>query len=139
MHRTGLANQPLSVSRDDGLRLRGAWVTAVNRCAPPGNRPTPQERETCLPYLVRELGALERLRVIVALGSFAWDGALRALATSGQAAPRPRPRFGHGAQVQVGPIALVGCFHPSQQNTFTGTLTEPMIDEVLGHARTLAF
>jgi uracil-DNA glycosylase len=139
MHRTGLANQPLSVSRDDGLRLRGAWVTAVNRCAPPGNRPTPQERETCLPYLVRELGALERLRVIVALGSFAWDGALRALATSGHTVPRPRPRFGHGAQVQVGPIALVGCFHPSQQNTFTGTLTEPMIDEVLGHARTLAF
>lgn len=139
MYRTGLANQPVSVSRDDGLRLAGAWVTAVNRCAPPGNRPTPQERETCLPFLVRELGALEHLRVIVALGSFAWGGALRALATAGRAAPRPRPRFGHGAQVQVGPMTLLGCFHPSQQNTFTGTLTEPMIDEVLGRARALAF
>jgi uracil-DNA glycosylase family 4 len=139
MYRTGLANQPLSISRDDGLRLAGAWVTAVNRCAPPGNRPTPKERETCLPFLVRELGALEHLRVIVALGSFAWGGALRALATAGHTAPRPRPRFGHGAQVLLGPMTLLGCFHPSQQNTFTGTLTEPMIDEVLGRARALAF
>jgi uracil-DNA glycosylase family 4 len=139
MYRTGLANQPLSISRDDGLRLAGAWVTAVNRCAPPGNRPTPKERETCLPFLVRELGALEHLRVIVALGSFAWDGALRALATAGHTAPRPRPRFGHGAQALLGPMTLLGCFHPSQQNTFTGTLTEPMIDEVLGQARALAF
>ena len=134
MYRTGLANQPVSVSRDDGLRLHGAWVTAVNRCAPPGNKPTPQERETCLPYLVREIAALPDLRAIVALGSFAWDGALRALASTGHAV-RPRPRFGHGAQVQVGPMALLGCFHPSQQNTFTGRLTEPMIDEVLSRAR----
>ncbi len=137
MHRTGFANQPVSVSRDDGLRLDGAWVAAVNRCAPPDNKPTPQERETCLPFLVRELAALEHLGVIVALGAFAWDGALRALARSGHAVPRPRPRFGHGAQVRVGPVTLLGCFHPSQQNTFTGRLTEPMIDDVLRRARTL--
>jgi uracil-DNA glycosylase len=137
MYRTGLASQPVSVSRDDGLRLRGAWVTAVNRCAPPGNRPTPKERDTCLPFLARELAALRHLRVIVALGSFAWDGALRALASAGHAVPRPRPRFGHGAQVQVGSVDLLGCFHPSQQNTFTGTLTEPMIDDVLDRARAI--
>jgi uracil-DNA glycosylase len=137
MHRTGFANQPVSVSRDDGLRLRGAWVTAVNRCAPPGNRPTPKERDTCLPFLARELAALRQLRAIVALGSFAWDGALRALAFAGHAVPRPRPRFGHGAQAQVGSVELLGCFHPSQQNTFTGTLTEPMIDDVLGRARAI--
>jgi uracil-DNA glycosylase len=137
MYRTGLANQPVSVSRDDGLHLRGAWVTAVNRCAPPGNRPTPKERDTCLPFLARELAALRHLRVIVALGSFAWDGALRALASAGHAVPRPRPRFGHGAQVQVGSVDLLGCFHPSQQNTFTGTLTEPMIDDVLDRARAI--
>jgi uracil-DNA glycosylase len=137
MYRTGFASQPVSVSRDDGLRLRGAWVTAVNRCAPPGNRPTPKERDTCLPFLARELAALRHLRVIVALGSFAWDGALRALASAGHAVPRPRPRFGHGAQVQVGSVDLLGCFHPSQQNTFTGTLTEPMIDDVLDRARAI--
>jgi uracil-DNA glycosylase len=137
MYRTGLANQPVSVSRDDGLHLRGAWVTAVNRCAPPGNRPTPKERDTCLPFLARELAALRHLRVIVALGSFAWDGALRALASAGHAVPRPRPRFGHGAQVQVGSVDLLGCFHPSQQNTFTGTLTEPMIDDVLDRAHAI--
>ncbi|MEP6477034.1 MAG: uracil-DNA glycosylase [Actinomycetota bacterium] len=135
MHRAGLANQPTSVSRDDGLRLEGAWVTAVNRCAPPGNRPTPLERDMCLPFLARELAALSQLCAIVALGSFAWDGALRALAGAGHRVPRPKPRFGHGAQVHVGPLSLLGCFHPSQQNTFTGTLTAPMIDEVLARAR----
>jgi len=138
LHRVGLANQPTSVSRDDGLRLRDAWVTAVNRCAPPGNRPTPQERDTCLPFLQRELAALGRLRAIVALGSFAWDGVLRALSANGHAVPRPRPRFGHGAEATIGPYAMIGCFHPSQQNTFTGTLTEPMIDAVLARARDLA-
>jgi uracil-DNA glycosylase len=138
LHRVGLANQPESVSRDDGLRLRGAWVTAVNRCAPPGNRPTPRERDTCLPFLERELAALGRLRAIVALGSFAWDGVLRALSANGHPVPRPRPRFGHGAETTIGPYTLAGCFHPSQQNTFTGTLTEPMIDAVLATARDLA-
>jgi uracil-DNA glycosylase family 4 len=131
MHRCGLANQPTSVSRDDGLHLRGAYVAAVNRCAPPGNKPTPKERNRCLPYLEREIAALTELRSIVALGAFAWDGVLRALATLGHATPRPKPRFGHGAASTVGPYRLVGCFHPSQQNTFTGKLTPEMLDDVL--------
>jgi uracil-DNA glycosylase family 4 len=112
-------------------------VAAVNRCAPPGNRPTPEERDTCLPYLARELGLLDRLRVLVTLGSFAWDGALRALAALGQPIPRPRPRFGHGREAAVGPYVLLGCYHPSQQNTFTGVLTEQMTDEIFARARDL--
>ncbi len=136
MHRVGLANQPTSVSVDDGLRLRGAYVTAVNRCAPPANKPTPEERDRCIPFLEREILELDRLRVIVALGSFAWAGGLRALSALGYPA-RPRPRFGHGVESPVGPYTLVGCFHPSQQNTFTGRLTEPMMDAVLARARSL--
>jgi uracil-DNA glycosylase family 4 len=131
MHRCGLANQPTSVSRDDGLTLRGAYVAAVNRCAPPGNKPTPEERDRCLPYLEREIAALDRLGTIVALGAFGWDGVLRALAALGHPTPRPRPRFGHAAEATVGPYRLLGCFHPSQQNTFTGKLTPEMLDEVL--------
>ena len=137
LHRCGAANQPTSVSRDDGLHLAGAYVTAVNRCAPPANKPTPQERDNCLPFLEREITALLELRVIVALGSFAWDGALRALAALGHAA-RPKPRFGHGAEAEVGSLVLLGCFHPSQQNTFTGTLTAQMLDGVIIRARNLA-
>jgi uracil-DNA glycosylase len=137
MYRSGLANQPTSVSRDDGLRLSGAYVAAVNRCAPPGNRPTPTERDTCLPYLEREIGALERLRVVVALGAFAWDGVLRALRSRGHAA-RPRPVFGHAAEASVGPYAVLGSYHPSQQNTFTGKLTGPMLDGVFERALELA-
>ena len=133
LHRTGFANQPTSVARDDGLRLAGAYVTAVNRCAPPGNRPTPDERDRCLPFLAREIQALPDLSVIVALGSFAWDGALKALASLGHAV-RPKPRFGHGAEAAVGPFILLGCFHPSQQNTFTGKLTEAMLDDVMARA-----
>ena len=133
LHRCGLANQPTSVSADDGLRLRGAYVAAVNRCAPPGNRPTPQERDRCVPFLEREVDALDRLRAVVALGSFAWDGALRALGGLGHSV-RPRPRFGHGAEAAVGPYTLLGAFHPSQQNTFTGKLTEPMLDAVFERA-----
>ena len=136
--RTGFANQPTSVSRDDGLALNAAYITAVNRCAPPGNAPTPQERETCLPFLVRELALLRDVRVIVALGAFGWDGALRALEAAAVDLPRPRPRFGHGAEAAIGPYALLGVFHPSQQNTFTGRLTEPMLDAVLGRARAIA-
>jgi uracil-DNA glycosylase len=136
LHRTGFANQPTSEHRRDGLRLRDGYVAAVNRCAPPSNRPTPQERDRCLPYLARELEALERARVVVCLGSFAWDGALRALASLGQAV-RPKPRFGHAAEASVGPWVLLGCFHPSQQNTFTGKLTPPMMDAVFERARTL--
>ena len=137
MHRTGLANQPTSEARGDGLKLHGAYVTAVNRCAPPANKPTPAERERCLPFLMREIEALERVRVIVALGAYAWDGALRALAVLGHVA-RPKPRFGHAAESEVGPYVLLGCFHPSQQNTFTGTLTMPMIDTVMARAASLA-
>jgi uracil-DNA glycosylase family 4 len=137
LHRTGFANQPTSVARDDGLRLAGLYITAVNRCAPPGNKPTPDERARCLPFLEREIRALRELRVVVALGSFAWDGVLRALAGIGYPA-RPKPRFGHGAEAQVGPFVVLGCFHPSQQNTFTGKLTNSMIDDVMFRARTLA-
>jgi len=137
LHRRGLANQAVSVSLDDGLRLVGAYLTAVNRCAPPGNKPTPAERDACLPYLEREIAALEHLRVLVALGALAWDGTLRALSALGHRT-RPRPSFGHGAEASVGPHALIGSFHPSQQNTFTGKLTEPMLDAVFERAVELA-
>jgi uracil-DNA glycosylase family 4 len=137
MHRAGFANRPFSVAPGDGLRLRGAWVTAVNRCAPPGNRPTPQERDACLPFLGREILALSRLRVIVALGAFAWDGALRALASLGHRV-RPKPAFGHGTETEVRPFVMIGCFHPSQQNTFTGKLTPAMLDAVVLRAAEVA-
>jgi len=137
LHRAGFANRPTSENRGDGLLLDGLYVTAVNRCAPPGNRPTPEERDTCLPFLERELELLPA-RVIVALGSFAWDGALRALRARGEALPRPKPRFGHGAEAQIGPYRLLGSYHPSQQNTFTGTLTEEMLDRVFSRARDAA-
>jgi uracil-DNA glycosylase len=133
LFRAGLANQPASVARDDGVRLTGAYVAAVNRCAPPGNRPTPQERDACLPFLVRELELLARARVVVALGAYAWDGALRALSAMGHPAA-PRPRFGHASEARVGPYRLLGCFHPSQQNTFTGKLTPGMLDAVLARS-----
>jgi uracil-DNA glycosylase family 4 len=138
MHRAGLANQPTSVSRDDGLRLRDAWVTAAVRCAPPQNRPTPQERDNCLPWTERELALLPGVRVIVCLGAFAWDAALRVRAAVGDPAPSPRPRFGHGAEVPGERWTLLGSFHPSQQNTFTGRLTETMLDAVFARARALA-
>jgi uracil-DNA glycosylase family 4 len=132
--RAGYANQPESVSRDDGLRLSGCWVAAAVRCAPPDNKPTPTERDTCLPYFVRELELLSRARVTVCLGGFAWAAALRIL---GSAVPRPRPRFAHGAEVEIGRLTLLGCYHVSQQNTFTGRLTEPMLDAVFARARAL--
>ena len=138
LHRAGYANQATSERRGDGLRLRDAYVTAVVRCAPPANRPTPEERDNCLPYLERELALLERCRTIVALGAFAWDGALRAIAALGGEIPRPKPRFGHGAEAEAGRWTLLGCYHPSQQNTFTGRLTEPMLDAVFARARELA-
>ena len=137
LHRAGYANQATSVHRDDGLRLRDAYVTAIVRCAPPANKPTPEERDTCLPYLERELELLSECRTIVALGAFGWDGALRAVRALGVELPRPRPRFGHGAEAELGRWTLLGCFHPSQQNTFTGRLTVPMIDAVFARAREL--
>ncbi len=139
MWRCGLANQPGSVSRDDGLRLSDAWVTAAVRCAPPANRPTPQERERCLPWSLAELEQLGSLRVVLCLGAFAWDAALRLLLARGQERARgPRPRFAHGAELAGEPYTLIGCYHPSQQNTFTGRLTEPMIDSVLARSLALA-
>ena len=137
LHRVGLSNQPTSVSRDDGLRLIRVYLSAVNRCAPPDNKPTPAERDTCLPFLEREIAALVRLRVLVALGAFAWAGALRAASALGHPT-RPRPRFGHAAEASVGPFVLLGSYHPSQQNTFTGKLTPPMLDAVFERAVELA-
>jgi uracil-DNA glycosylase len=136
--RAGFANQPASVSRHDGLRLTGCYVTASVRCAPPANRPLPAERDNCLPYLVQELRLLEAVHAIVCLGGFAWDVAMRAVRGLGHAAPRPRPKFAHAAVAPVGPYQLLGCYHPSQQNTFTGKLTEAMLDQVLGEARKLS-
>jgi uracil-DNA glycosylase len=138
LHRVGYANQPTSAHRDDGLRLDDLFITAVVRCAPPANRPTPEERDTCLPFLERELALLENCRTIVVLGAFAWDGALRALRALDEDIPKPRPRFGHGAEVKIGSRTLLGCYHPSQQNTFTGRLTEPMMDAVFVRARELS-
>jgi uracil-DNA glycosylase len=138
LHRADYANRPESVHRDDGLRLRDAYITAVVRCAPPTNKPTTEERDNCLPYLERELALLDRCRVIVALGAFAWDGALRTARALGIEIPRPQPRFGHGAEANLGQWTLLGCYHPSQQNTFTGKLTVPMIDAVFSRARKLA-
>jgi uracil-DNA glycosylase family 4 len=140
LFRAGYANQPLSRDRDDGLKLSDVWITAAVRCAPPANRPTPAERDTCLPWAVREVGLLEHARVVLCLGAFAWDAALRLIAAlDSPDAPvqRPRPRFGHGAELVGERHTLIGSYHPSQQNTFTGRLTEPMIDAVLARAREL--
>jgi uracil-DNA glycosylase family 4 len=157
LFRTGFANQPTSTALDDGLRLRDVWVTAAVRCAPPANKPTTQERDNCLPWSQRELALLPTVRVIVCLGAFAWDAALRLRAQlERQPLPRPRPRFAHrtedpgpphptgrpggppAAQPPGGGLYLLGCFHPSQQNTFTGKLTAPMIDAVFLRARKMA-
>jgi len=137
LHRAGFSPRPRSVGPDDGLALEGAYIAAINRCAPPGNRPTVEERDACLPFLSREIALLTDLRVIVALGAYAWDGVLRVLAEAGHGT-RPRPRFGHGAEARIGPYALVGCYHPSRQNTFTGRLDAAMIDAVLVRARGLS-
>jgi uracil-DNA glycosylase family 4 len=137
LYRTGFANQPTSQRPGDGLALRDLYISAVVKCAPPANRPTPDERDTCLPFLERELDLLGEARVVVALGAFAWEGFLLALARRGVVV-RPKPRFGHLAEVRVGPSTLIGSFHPSQQNTFTRKLTPPMLDAVFIRAREVA-
>ncbi len=133
LHRAGLANQPVSVSAHDGLRLVGCRMAAAVRCAPPANRPTPQERAECLPYLRRELDLCPSARVLMALGAIGWDAVLRTLEP-----PRPWPRFRHGAEARIGGITLIGSYHPSQQNVFTGRLTPAMLDDVLRRAREIA-
>jgi uracil-DNA glycosylase family 4 len=138
MHRTGYANQPTSTSADDGLELHDAYIAAAVRCAPPENKPTPAERDRCRPYLDRELALLDRVAVIVTLGAFAYEALWAALRDSGAALARPRPRFGHLVEVPTPRATIVGCFHPSQQNTFTGKLTEPMLDAVFERARELS-
>ena len=137
LHRAGFANQPRSVSRDDGLALRDAYVSAVVRCAPPDNKPTIDERDRCRPYLVEEVRLLGRVRVFVALGGFAFANVLRVLRSAGER-PDATPRFGHGAVAKLDSgRVVIGCYHPSQQNTFTGRLTEKMLDQVFGRAKSL--
>lgn len=135
MFRCGFANQPESRALDDGLELSDAYVSAAVRCAPPANKPTPAERDECAPFLRRELELLECVRVIVALGNFGYEAVWSALRSSAAARPAPRrPRFGHGLEVDCGRITLLGAFHPSQQNTFTGRLTPGMLDAVFARA-----
>ena len=144
LHRVGLAVQPTSVHAGDGQRLISARMVAAVRCAPPDNKPTIEERETCAPWLERELSLVQdSVRAVVCLGSFGWDATLRTLRATGWTVPRPKPRFGHAAEVVVTSPAgraatVLGSYHPSQQNTFTGKLTEPMLDAVLGRAAALA-
>ena len=138
LFRAGLANQPTSSARDDGLELRGTYVAAAVRCAPPDNKPTPTERDRCLPYLVREIEALIDVRVVVALGGFAYQALGTVLAELGSPLPTPRPRFGHGVEVTTRAVDVVCCYHPSQQNTFTRRLTEAMLDSLFVRARELA-
>jgi uracil-DNA glycosylase family 4 len=137
LHAVGLADRPSSRRADDGLTLFDTYITASVRCAPPANKPTIEERDTCAPWLALELGLLARVRVVVALGAFGWDAALRVLTEQGHVV-RPKPRFGHGAEASVGPYRLLGTYHPSQQNTFTGKLTPAMLEAVLGRPRELA-
>ncbi|MFC5181946.1 uracil-DNA glycosylase [Actinomadura harenae] len=144
LYRVGLANQPTSVRADDGLRLIGARMAATVRCAPPDNKPTPAERDTCRPWLAREIAAVAAsVRCVVCLGGFAWQAVWPALDQAGYTLPRPRPKFGHGAEAALTapdgtPVTLLGCYHPSQQNTFTGRVTEDMLDTLFTRARSLA-
>ena len=136
LHAVGLADRPVSRQADDGLTLFDTYIAAAVRCAPPANKPTIEERDACAPWLALELGLLARVRLIVALGSYAWHAGLRVLAGHGHVA-RPKPRFGHGVEAAVGPYRLLGTYHPSQQNTFTGVLTPSMLETVLRRAAAL--
>jgi uracil-DNA glycosylase family 4 len=136
LHRAGLANQPTSTHVGDGLTLTDVFITAAVKCAPPDNKPTTDERDRCQPFLLRELHALPRVRAVLCLGKFGWDQAIRAFRAAGEHVPRPAPAFRHLAEAMIGDgVTLVGCYHPSQQNTFTGRLTEPMMDEAIARAR----
>ena len=139
LYRAGLADRPSSRRADDGLTLTDVYIAAAVRCAPPANKPTPRERDECAPYLARELGLLADVRVLLALGAYGWDAALRAMTANGSRAPGPaKPRFGHGVEVEVGRYVLHGTYHPSQQNTFTGKLTAAMFDRVVQRAKDTA-
>ncbi|MCS7080753.1 MAG: uracil-DNA glycosylase [Chloracidobacterium sp.] len=136
LHRAGFANQPTSTHQNDGLTLTNCYITAAVRCAPPGNRPTPEEATACLPFLVREMRLLPQVRVIVALGGFAFEYTLKALRQQGVAIPKPKPKFSHGARYALTDgVTLFGAYHPSQQNTLTGKLTEAMLDAVFAAVR----
>ena len=137
LHRAGFANQPRATAVDDGLELQDVFVSAAVRCAPPANKPTVQERDACRPWLDEELNLLAQLRVVVVLGSFSYIQTLKVLGDRGLDVPRPRPRFGHGVEVDLGALTLIASYHPSQQNTFTGKLTEPMFDGIWQRARAL--
>jgi len=137
LHRAGFADQPLSRDRDDGLRLADAYITAAARCAPPDNKPSRAEIEQCRGYLVREIGLLQRVRVVVVLGRIGMDAYLAARAAAGLSVPRPKPAFGHGVTHWLGDVALVASYHPSQQNTQTGRLTRPMFARVFRMVRDL--
>jgi uracil-DNA glycosylase len=139
LHGAGLANQPTSVHAEDGLRLTGAYITAALRCAPPANKPLPIEMRACQPYLLEELALLREVRVVVALGRIGWDAYLRARRAAGLPLPRPLPRFGHAVRATMPDgTVLLGSFHPSQQNTFTGRLTRPMLQQIFSAARRLS-
>ena len=140
LYEVGMASQPTSIHAGDGLELIDAYITATARCAPPANKPTIQEMKRCQPFLLEELRLLSRVRVVVALGRIGWDAYLRSRPARGLTLPRPLPRFGHGAEVRLPDdgITLLGTFHPSQQNTFTGKLTRPMLRSVFARARRLA-
>ena len=137
LHRAGFANQPRATAVDDGLELQDVFVSAAVRCAPPANKPTVQERDACRPWLDEELNLLAQLQVVVVLGSFSYIQTLKVLGDRGLDVPKPRPRFGHGVEVDLGALTLIASYHPSQQNTFTGKLTEPMFDGIWQRARAL--
>ena len=138
LHRVGLANQAESISRDDGLALRGAYIAAAVRCAPPANLPTPEERSNCSEWLEREVALLGDVHLVMCLGGFAWESVFRTIAALTGDDARPRPRFGHGEVARAGGYEIVGSYHPSQQNTFTGKLTQPMLRDALATAVQLA-
>ena len=135
LHRAGFANQSTSAHKDDGLTLRDLYIVAVAHCAPPDNKPTPQEIANCRPYLVQHLQLLKRVQVIIALGKIAFDGVLVALGQAGAAIPAPRPQFAHGAEYRIGDYTLIATYHPSRQNTQTGRLTARMFDDIFKQAR----